>query len=178
MALALFAALAALIALAVLSQRLSRQLALDATEYPALRVLGMPRPALLAVSLARLALVSGTGGALAVAIAVAGSPLMPTGPKVATVRAGVLRGSTGTSPAPAALVTWIVPAGALSVAPVIDTGPPTSPNVPGTVPSVLPLTEILAGLAFRKPKATGRAALKVLPSGWVAWNFAPSDIFR
>jgi hypothetical protein len=43
---------------------------------------------------------------------------------------------------------------------------------------VLPLTEILAGLAFRKPKATGGAALKVLPSGWVAWNFTPSDIFR
>ena len=43
-------------------------------------------------------------------------PLMPTGPKLVTVRAGVLRGSTGTSPVPATLVTWIVPAGALSVA--------------------------------------------------------------
>ena len=79
-ALALFAALAGLIALSVLSQLLSRQLALDAAEYPVLRVLGMTRPALLAVSLARLALVSGAGGALAVAIAVAGSPLLPVGP--------------------------------------------------------------------------------------------------
>lgn len=79
-ALALFAALAALIALAVLSQLLSRQLTLDAAQYPALRVLGVTRPVLVAVSLARLALVTGAGAVLAVAIAIAGSPLMPIGP--------------------------------------------------------------------------------------------------
>jgi ABC-type antimicrobial peptide transport system permease subunit len=79
-ALALFATLAALIAVAVLSALLSRQLALDAAEYPALRVLGVTRPALVAISLARLALVTGAGAALAVVIAVAGSPLMPIGP--------------------------------------------------------------------------------------------------
>jgi ABC-type antimicrobial peptide transport system permease subunit len=79
-ALALFAALAALIALVVLSQLLSRQLTLDAARYPALRALGVTRPALVAVSLARLALVTGAGAALAVAIAIAGSPLMPIGP--------------------------------------------------------------------------------------------------
>jgi len=79
-ALALFAALAALIALVVLSQLLSRQLALDAAEYPALRALGVTRPLLVAVSLARLALVTGVGAALAVAIAIGGSPLMPIGP--------------------------------------------------------------------------------------------------
>ena len=79
-ALALFAGLTALIALAVLSQLLSRQLALDAAQYPTLRVLGVTRPALAAVSLARLALVSGAGALLAVVIAVAGSPLMPIGP--------------------------------------------------------------------------------------------------
>ena len=80
LALALFAALAALIALAVLSQLLSRQLTLDAAEYPALRVLGVTRPVLVAVSLARLALVTGAGAALAIVIAIAGSPLMPIGP--------------------------------------------------------------------------------------------------
>jgi ABC-type antimicrobial peptide transport system permease subunit len=79
-ALALFAALAALIALAVLSQLLGRQLTLDAAQYPTLRVLGVTRPVLVAVSLARLALVSGSGALLAVAVAVAGSPLMPIGP--------------------------------------------------------------------------------------------------
>jgi ABC-type antimicrobial peptide transport system permease subunit len=79
-ALALFAALAALIALAVLSQLLSRQLALDAAQYPALRVLGVTRRVLVAVSLARVVLVAGAGAALAVVIAIAGSPLMPIGP--------------------------------------------------------------------------------------------------
>jgi ABC-type antimicrobial peptide transport system permease subunit len=79
-ALALFAALAALIALVVLTQLLSRQLTLDAAQYPVLRALGATRPVLLAVSLARLALVTGAGAALAVAVAVAGSPLMPVGP--------------------------------------------------------------------------------------------------
>ena len=57
-----------------------RQLALDAAQYPALRALGTTRPVLLAVSLARLALVTGAGAALAVAVAIAGSPLMPIGP--------------------------------------------------------------------------------------------------
>ncbi|TVZ02601.1 ABC transporter permease [Trebonia kvetii] len=79
-ALALFATLAALIALVVLSQLLSRQLTLDAAQYPALRALGVTRPVLVAVSLARLALVTGAGATLAVAIAIAGSPLMPIGP--------------------------------------------------------------------------------------------------
>ncbi len=105
-------------------------------------------------------------------------PLIATGPKLVTVRAAVLRGSTGTSPMPATLATWIVPAGAFSVPPAIDTGPPTSPIVPGSGPSVLPLTVIAAGFAVIKPKAAGGAALSVLPLGLVAWNRAPSDIFR
>src|SRR6516164_9284924 len=96
-------------------------------------------------------------------------PLMSTGPKVATVKADLLRGSTGTSPMPAALVAWIVPEGAERVAPVIETGPATRPSVcPDGTPSVLPLTVIAAGLAVIKPKAAGGAALKVLPSGLVA----------
>src|SRR5215469_7473786 len=83
-------------------------------------------------------------------------PVTATGPKLVTVSADLLRGSTGTSPVLATLATWIVPAGALSRAPVvIDTGPPTSPSVPGTGPRVLPLTEIWAGLAVRNPKAAG-----------------------
>jgi hypothetical protein len=35
--------------------------------------------------------------------------LTSTRPKLVTVNAEVLRGSTGTSPVPAALVTWMVP---------------------------------------------------------------------
>ncbi len=79
-ALGLFAALAGLITLAVIGQLLSRQLTLDAAEYPILRALGMSRARLVAVSLARMAAVTVTGGAIAVAVAVAASPLMPIGP--------------------------------------------------------------------------------------------------
>ena len=94
---------------------------------------------------------------------------MSTGPKLPTVKAAALRGSTGTSPLPAALVTWIVPPGAARVAAeLIETGPATRPSVPGTGPRLLPLTVIAAGFGVRKPKATGGAALIVLASGLVA----------
>ena len=79
-ALALFAALVALIALAVIGQLLARQLSLDSAEYPVLSALGMSRAALAALSLARLAMVTAAGAVLAVVIAIAASPLMPIGP--------------------------------------------------------------------------------------------------
>src|SRR5258705_9200318 len=62
--------------------------------------------------------------------------VMATGAKLVTVKPDVLRGSTGTSPRPATLVTWIVPAGALRVPPVMVTGPATSPRFAGTDPGV------------------------------------------
>ena len=79
-ALGLFAALAGLITLAIIGQLLSRQLILDAAEYPILRALGMTRARLVAVSLARMAAVTVAGGIIAVAVAVAASPLTPIGP--------------------------------------------------------------------------------------------------
>ncbi|HET6188747.1 MAG TPA: FtsX-like permease family protein [Trebonia sp.] len=79
-ALAVFAGLAGLIALAVIGQLLSRQLALDAAEFPILRALGVPRAALITLSLARLGIVTVTGAIVAVAVAIAASPLMPIGP--------------------------------------------------------------------------------------------------
>ena len=79
-ALSAFAGLAGLIALAVIGQLLSRQLALDSAEFPVLRALGMPTATLTALSLARLAVVTVTGAVVAVAVAVATSPLMPIGP--------------------------------------------------------------------------------------------------
>jgi ABC-type antimicrobial peptide transport system permease subunit len=79
-ALAAFAALAGLITLAVIGQLLGRQLILDATEFPILRALGMTRARLVGLSLARVAVVTLAGGAVAVAVAVAASPLMPIGP--------------------------------------------------------------------------------------------------
>lgn len=79
-ALGLFAALAGLITLAIVSQLLSRQLTLDATDFPILRAMGMSRASLVAVCLARMAAVTVAGGAIAVAVAAAASPLMPIGP--------------------------------------------------------------------------------------------------
>jgi ABC-type antimicrobial peptide transport system permease subunit len=79
-ALAAFAALAGLIALAVLGQLLSRQLALDSADFPVLRAIGATRGSLVALSLARLAIVTLAGGVIAVAVAIAASPLMPIGP--------------------------------------------------------------------------------------------------
>ena len=79
-ALAIFAALAGLIALAVLGQLLNRQLILDSSEFPILRALGMSRSRLAVLSLARVALVTTAGAVAAVAVAVAASPLMPIGP--------------------------------------------------------------------------------------------------
>ena len=79
-ALAAFAALAGLIALAVIGQLLSRQLALDSAEFPVLRAIGATRGSLVALSLARLAIVTLAGGVIAVAVAIAASPLMPIGP--------------------------------------------------------------------------------------------------
>jgi ABC-type antimicrobial peptide transport system permease subunit len=79
-ALAAFAALAGLIALAVIGQLLSRQLVLDSADFPILRALGMTRGRLATLSLIRIAAVTAAGGALATAVAVAASPLMPIGP--------------------------------------------------------------------------------------------------
>jgi hypothetical protein len=79
-ALALFAALAALVMLAIIGQLLARQLALNATEFPILRALGLPPRRLVFVSLLTTLLVTGTGAAIAVVLAIAVSPLMPIGP--------------------------------------------------------------------------------------------------
>ena len=79
-ALALFAALAGLIALVVIGQLLSRQLSLDSAEFPILRALGMTPRGLTALCLARLAVITAAGGLAAVGIAIAASPLMPIGP--------------------------------------------------------------------------------------------------
>ncbi len=79
-ALAAFAVLAGLILLAVTGQLLSRQLVLDAVDFPALRALGMSPRQLLALMLAKVITVTLAGGLLAVIVAVVVSPLTPIGP--------------------------------------------------------------------------------------------------
>jgi hypothetical protein len=73
------AALGALAALLLVGQTLGRQVLLEAAESPTLRALGMTRGQLVAVALIRAAVVAGGGAALAVATAVALSPLTPIG---------------------------------------------------------------------------------------------------
>jgi Na+-transporting methylmalonyl-CoA/oxaloacetate decarboxylase gamma subunit len=79
-ALALFAALAGLIALVVVSQLIGRQILLDAAEHPVLRALGMSRRDLVVFSLLRVGIVTFFGALVAVAVSIAASPLMPIGP--------------------------------------------------------------------------------------------------
>lgn len=79
-ALAVFALLAGGAGVLVVGQALSRQVSREASEYPALRALGMTRGQLVALHLARAAVVGLIGAAIAVAVAVATSPLMPVGP--------------------------------------------------------------------------------------------------
>ena len=79
-ALALFAALAGVAALVIIGQLLGRQLVLDSGWFAVLRALGMSRWGLAALSIARVGAVTLAGGCLAVAIAIAASPLMPIGP--------------------------------------------------------------------------------------------------
>jgi hypothetical protein len=78
-ALLAFAALAGLAALLLLGQSLGRQVLLESTEFPTLRSLGMLRWQLVAVTLVRAAVVGGVAAGLAVAAAVALSPLTPIG---------------------------------------------------------------------------------------------------
>jgi putative ABC transport system permease protein len=79
-ALALFAALVGLVALVILGQLLGRRVILDSAEFPILRGLGMDRSRLAALSLARIALITTAGAAIAVGVAIAASPLTPIGP--------------------------------------------------------------------------------------------------
>lgn len=79
LALVLFAAVAGLAALVIVGQALARQLVADTADNPTLDALGMSRGQLVVVPLVRAGLVAVAGGAVAVAVAVALSPLTPIG---------------------------------------------------------------------------------------------------
>ncbi|MDQ3353886.1 MAG: ABC transporter permease [Actinomycetota bacterium] len=78
-ALAAFAALAAVATIVILGQALSRQVVLDAGDRRTLSALGMTRAQLVGTSLVRTGLIGMGAGVLAVAVAVALSPLAPIG---------------------------------------------------------------------------------------------------
>jgi len=79
-ALALFSLLAALSALFVVGQILSRQLFLASDENPTLVALGMGRNQLFALGLAEAAIVATAGAVLAAVVAALASPYTPIGP--------------------------------------------------------------------------------------------------
>jgi hypothetical protein len=75
----ILAALAALVGLAVIGQALARQSTVESEDYPTLAALGVDRPQMLSLGMAR-NLVVGVAGAIgAVAVAVALSPVAPLG---------------------------------------------------------------------------------------------------
>jgi hypothetical protein len=78
-ALLAFAALAAIAALLLAGQSLGRQVFLESVDYPTLRAVGMARGQLVAVALVRAAVIGVGGAAVALAVAVALSPLTPIG---------------------------------------------------------------------------------------------------
>jgi hypothetical protein len=78
-ALRAFAAFAALAALLLVGQTLGRQVLLESAEYPTLRALGMAPGQLVGVALVRMAVIAGIGAGLAMATALALSPLTPIG---------------------------------------------------------------------------------------------------
>jgi len=79
-ALALFALLAAAAFALAIGQILSRQLFLDAGDYPILRGLGMAKRDLIVLAILRVALIGLVGGAIAVGLAFLASPIFPVGP--------------------------------------------------------------------------------------------------
>jgi hypothetical protein len=85
-----FAAFAALLGVVVVGQALARRMQLDSSANPTLAVLGTTRVQRMAVSLTKAMLAVVVGAVLAVAIAVAASPLGPVGEvRVAEVHPGV-----------------------------------------------------------------------------------------
>jgi ABC-type lipoprotein release transport system permease subunit len=79
-ALALFSLLAAVSALFVVGQIVSRQLFLAASENPTLRALGMSKTQLVALHLGEVVVVGAAGAVVAVIAAILASPFMPIGP--------------------------------------------------------------------------------------------------
>ena len=78
-ALWLVAALLAVISVLVLGQLLARMSFLDSVEYRTLRALGLSRPILLVIGLARAGLIGLAGGVAGTLAALAASPLLPVG---------------------------------------------------------------------------------------------------
>jgi ABC-type lipoprotein release transport system permease subunit len=113
-ALWLLAGLLMVVAVLVLGQLLARQIALDAIDYPVLYALGMTRRQLAVLAVLRGTAIGAAGAVLAVAVAIALSPLTPIGlartaepaPGVAFDTRVLLTAVAGTTVIAAILTLW------------------------------------------------------------------------
>ncbi len=129
-ALWLTAGLLIVVAVLILGQLLARQIALDATDYPVLRSLGMTRRQLVGLAVVRCTAIGAVGGTLAVVVAIALSPLTPIGlartaeptPGLAFDTLVLVIAVVGTTAIAAALALWPAWRAAKAASPALRTG--------------------------------------------------------
>ena len=169
-ALLLFGALAALVTVLLAGQALARQVLLDEADLAILTGLGMSRAQIVAVAVLRAALAGMAGGVLAVAVAVAASPLMPVGlARQAEISPGISADALVLAAGFCAIVVLMAALGALSAWGVSRRGPGRGeaarraggPRLAGLLArSPLPLTTVL-GVRFGLTRGRGRTAVPV-----------------
>jgi ABC-type lipoprotein release transport system permease subunit len=165
-ALWVLAALGGVAALLLVGQALTRQIALESSEHPLLRSLGMTRRQLFALGLARIAPVGLAAGALAAGVAVALSPLAPIGvartaepdPGLALDSLVVVGG--GVAIAALVLLAALVPAWRAARAHVEHGRPRSSPAVGLLARAGFPPSSV-AGVRMALEPGRGRTAVPV-----------------
>ena len=168
-ALLLFGALAGLVTLLLVGQALARQVLLEEADLRILAGLGMSGPQIVALVVLRAALTAVAGGVLAVAAAVAASPLMPTGlARQAEISPGISVDAVVLTAGFCAIVALLAAAAALPGWRISrrvpsrrgeDTRSPGTPPLAGLLAhSPLPLTMML-GVRFGLIRGRGRTAV-------------------
>ena len=169
-ALLLFGALAWLVTVLLAGQALARQVLLDEADLVILTGLGMSRAQIVAAAVLRAALAGVAGGVLAVAGAVAASPLMPVGlARQAEISPGISADALVLAAGFLAIVLVIAALGALPAWGVSRRGPGRGeaarraggPRLAGLLArSPLPLTTVL-GVRFGLTRGRDRTAVPV-----------------
>ena len=165
-ALWVLAALGGLTALLLVGQALARQTTLESSDHPLLRSLGMTSRQLLALGLARVAPIALTAGVLAIAIAVALSPLAPIGaaraaePDPGLAVDALVVGLGGVATAALVLLAALGPAWRASRTHAHAGHPRSSPAVDALARAGLPAPGV-AGVRMAVEPGRGRTAVPV-----------------
>ena len=165
-ALWVLAALGGLTALLLVGQALARQTTLESSDHPLLRSLGMTSRQLLALGLARVAPVGVAAGALAIAVAVALSPLAPIGaaraaePDPGLAVDSLVVGLGGAATAALVLLAALGPAWRASRTRADAGHPRPSPAVDALARAGLPAPSV-AGVRMALEPGRGRTAVPV-----------------